>query len=84
MMNTKEELALPLKGKKNNLTKKDFLTYFAMERLTLNQSIIDDVINDFLQRIPSWPELIHRSFLSMEMKNKYLMLVEERKEKLLM
>ncbi len=79
---SKEELALPLKGKKNNLTKKDLLHYFAVERLILNQKIIDEVINDFLQKIPSWFLLIEKSFLSVKMKENYKTLVEERKTKL--
>ncbi len=34
-MNTKEEIALPLNGKKNNLTKRDLFEYFAKDRLNL-------------------------------------------------
>lgn len=83
MKDPKEELALPLKGKKNNVTKKDFLTYFAIERLALNQAIIDDILNDFLQKTSSWHQLIEHSFLSTVMKEKYQNLVYERCEKLL-
>jgi len=82
MINAKEELALPLKGKKNNLTKNDFLKYFAAERLQLNQGIIDDIINDFLIKIPHWFPLIENSFLSKQMKEKFQNLLQERKEKL--
>ncbi len=82
MLDPKEELALPLNGKKNNLTKKDFLTYFASERLKINQVIIDDVINDILLKIPSWYVLIDNSFLSKNMKENYKNLVYERKKKL--
>ena len=71
MTHPKEELALPLCGKKNNLTKKDLLTYFAVERLKLNSYIIDDVIDVFLQKIPRWQQLIKLSFLSEKMKEKY-------------
>jgi serine/threonine-protein kinase HipA len=82
MINPKEELALPLKGKKNNLTKKDFLTYFASERLKLNQIIIDEVVHDFVQKISSWLPFIEHSFLSPEMKEKYQNLVHDRSRKL--
>ncbi|WP_269447710.1 HipA domain-containing protein [Legionella hackeliae] len=82
MTNPKEELALPLKGKKNNLTKKDFLTYFAVERLKLNQKIIDEMIDNFLQITPSWYLSIDNSFLSKEMKQKYKNLLQERLDKL--
>lgn len=82
MMSPKEELALPLKGKKNNLTKKDFLIYFASERLKLNQIITDEVIDDLIQKIPSWFQFIDHSFLSIEMKEKYKNLVHERSRRL--
>lgn len=83
MRSPREELALPLKGKKNNLTQKDFLSYFAVERLQLNQAVIDDVINDFLQKIPLWYPLITSSFLSTEMQEKYKNMLEERSHKIL-
>ena len=82
MIDPKEELALPLKGKKHNLTKKDFLTYFAIERLKLNQTIIDDLINNFLLKTPSWDLLVESSFLSNKMKENYRALIQERKRKL--
>lgn len=82
MLSPQEELALPLKGKKNHLTKKDFLTYFAQERLKLNQVVINDVMNDFLQKTPSWFQMIDNSFLSIKMKEKYKKLVQKRSETL--
>lgn len=78
MVNPKEELALPLKGKKNNLTKNDFLTYFAIERLGLNQLTINDVLDSFIKQIPTWFNLIDESFLSFGMKEKYKLLVTNR------
>ncbi len=80
--NTKEEIALPLKGKKNNLTKNDFFKYFAVEKLRLNQNVIDDVIQEFNQIIPEWKKLIRLSFLSQQMQDKYLQLLNERCKKL--
>ena len=79
MTDPKEELALPLKGKKNNITKNDLLMYFASERLKLNQTIIDDVADDLLQKIPTWFSVIDASFLSETMKEKYQNLVHTRK-----
>ncbi|RUR25831.1 lpg2370 family Dot/Icm T4SS effector [Legionella qingyii] len=80
--NTKEELALPLKGKKNNLTKSDFLKYFAIEKLGLNQNVIDGIVQEFHQVIPEWRELIGLSFLSQPMQEKYLELLEQRCKRL--
>jgi serine/threonine-protein kinase HipA len=76
--NTKEEIALPLKGKKNNLTKNDFLNYFAAEKLGLNQNVIDGIIQEFHQIIPEWRKLIGFSFLSKQMQEKYIELLDQR------
>ena len=69
---------MPIRGRKNNLTKPDFFEYFAALRLGLNQKIIDGVIEEFKKAIPKWQELISISFLSQEMKVKYLLLLESR------
>lgn len=80
--NTKEEIALPIRGKKSNLTQRDILNYFAVERLRLNQKIIVGVLQEFQQAIPRWKELIQVSFLSQPMQDKYLQLLAERCERL--
>lgn len=77
-----EELALPLHGKKHNLTKKDFTHYFALERLSLNKIIIDETINSIKTTIPRWHTLIEASFLSKAMQEKYLMLLDARCKRL--
>lgn len=76
--NTKEELALPLNGKKNNLSAKDFFDYFAIERLSLNAAMIFDIKKQFQHAIPKWQVLIVNSFLSQTIRGKYLSLLEER------
>lgn len=78
----KEEIALPLNGRKNNLRRKDFIDYFAAERLGLNQSIISNVIAEIQQAIPQWKALLTVSFLSPSMRKKYLELVAQRCERL--
>lgn len=76
--NTKEEIALPLNGKKNNLTSRDFFKYFANEKLGLNMNIIDGIVQEFYQVIPKWQELIGISFLSQPMQEKYQELLKQR------
>ncbi len=76
--NTKEEIALPLNGKKNNLTRNDFVNYLAFERLGLNEKMIKEVLDEIEIAMLSWPSFIEKSFLSLEMKKKYLRLLEER------
>jgi serine/threonine-protein kinase HipA len=80
--NFREELALPLNGKKTNLTRQDFFEYFAVERLKLNQTIITEVKQAFQQTIPQWREIINASFLSQKMQEKYLHMLKERSERL--
>lgn len=66
-----EEIALPLKGKKNQLTRNDLIKYFGSERCGLNEKSIDKVLISIKYALPQWIELIEISFLSPGMKNKY-------------
>lgn len=79
---TKEELALPLGGKKNNLKKDSFIDYFAIEHLRLNQEMIANVLQEIKSAMPKWEILITNSFLSKEMQKKYLELLAERCQRL--
>jgi serine/threonine-protein kinase HipA len=80
--NSKEEIALPIRGKKNNLNKNDIFDYFAVERLGLNQKIMDEIIQEFLHAIPKWQTLIRSSFLSQNMQEKYVHLLKARCERM--
>jgi serine/threonine-protein kinase HipA len=79
---SKEEIALPLNGKKSNLKKSDLLDYFARQRLQLNQNVITDIIQEIKQALPIWKTLISHSFLSLLMKEKYLDLLARRYQQL--
>jgi serine/threonine-protein kinase HipA len=81
-VNPTEEVALPLNGKKKNLKRRDFIDYFAVERLHLNHKVIDEIMVEIKQAVPEWKELINRSFLSVSMKEKYLKLLEARCQRL--
>jgi serine/threonine-protein kinase HipA len=76
--NTKEEFALPLHGKKNNLKRKDLIDYFAKERLKLNDTIIQKTINEFINIQTTWHETIQISFLNPSLQAHYIALLEER------
>lgn len=76
--NPQEEMALSLKGKKSNFKSSDLIDYFAKERLELNNKSIDSIIVEMNKNISAWKELIEISFLSDDMKNKYLKLFENR------
>ena len=74
----REELALPLNGKKANFKRSDFIDNFAMKRLGLNKDTIEDILEEFSAVAPRFKELISVSFLSQKMKEKYALLMEER------
>lgn len=59
----KEELALPLKGKKSNLTKGDIINYFGKERLDIADVLIKKILHRFVEIWPQWQQLINTSFL---------------------
>ncbi|MFN7096924.1 MAG: HipA domain-containing protein [Gammaproteobacteria bacterium] len=81
--NAKEEIALPLNGKKNNLTHKDFISYFGQTKLDLPESVIIKTLSLLNAQLSSWQTLIRHSFLSTEMQDKYLTLLQKRAEILL-
>jgi serine/threonine-protein kinase HipA len=73
-----EETALTLKGKKKNLTKDILIDYLGLERLKLNNKVIDKTIKELQNAIPSWFELINNSFLGKDLKEDYKGLLEKR------
>lgn len=75
-----EEIALPLKGKKKNLTRKLLVTYFGKEQCGITDKIIEQTLNTIQIAIPSWFNLIDICFLSDEMKIKYKGLLLKRIE----
>lgn len=84
LMKTKEEIALPLRGKKSNLHRDDLLTYFGSERLGLSDTLIQKELNGFERAIQMWPELIRDSFLSPGMQKRYLEMISARWKRLQM
>lgn len=78
LRNPQEELALPLRGKKSKLSKGDLLSYYAHERLQINDKIFNDVMERFQKAAPLWNELLEKSFLSPEMKDAYRKVIDER------
>lgn len=73
-----EEIALPLRGKKKNLTRNLLIIYFGKEKCDLTEKVIDKVLKSIIVARPKWIEEINNSFLSSEMKEKYLELVDSR------
>jgi serine/threonine-protein kinase HipA len=73
-----EDIALTLRGKKSNLKAADFVDYYAKERLQLNEKTIAAILLQMKKATPKWKELLEISFLTDEMKEKYLELLESR------
>ncbi len=74
----KEEMALPIRGKKSRLTRNDVVDYFGRERLQINERVLNEILARFAKAIPLWRELLERSFLSAEAKLKYTIVLGER------
>ena len=73
-----EEIALPVKGEKKNLTRNILIDYFGKERCELTNKVIDNSLNIISDSIPLWMDLINISFLSDDMKKKYVGLLNTR------
>jgi serine/threonine-protein kinase HipA len=73
-----EELALPLNGKKNRLKREDFMEYFAKERLGLTDKAISRTIGELETARPLWLGLLDRCFLSDKRKAMYRSLLDLR------
>ena len=76
----KEELALSLSGRKSNLKLNDFLRSTAT--MGLEENVVLRLIDNMRKAIPKWKSLIHSSFLSEDMKDRYEHLIMSRMNRL--
>ena len=79
---TKEEIALPVNGKKSKLTPEDLIEYFGRQRLGMTEKIISQTISEFQDINSTWMRLVEVSFLSPEMKQKYARMLSSRFKRL--
>ena len=77
----KEELALTLSGKKSKFSRNHFISFGADLGLTEKQ--IQSALNRFMKNYQKAVSLLNSSFLSVEMKQNYLNLLEERFSRLI-
>lgn len=80
MPEDKEDLALTLNGKKNNLRKKDFELF--AEKLGVTQKTKDVIINKFFSSQQTLNKTIDASFLKVDTKILYKELIEQRLDRL--
>ncbi|MEI6242103.1 MAG: HipA domain-containing protein [Chlamydiota bacterium] len=78
VLKSKEEIALPIRGKKSNLNCFDLIEYFAIHRLGLGEIIIKDELMQFERSFEAWNLLISNSFLSKPYQDQYKNLIMER------
>ena len=77
-----EESALPVNGKKSNLTVKDLIEYFGKERLKLTEKIIGNTKYELQIAVRDWKRIIEKCFLPPEMKSIYINIVQKRVDRL--
>ena len=74
-----EEIALPLNGKKRNLTRRDIIDYFGSGRLGLTDKVIDKILQQFSAVMDEWISLIDASFLEDDIKKLYKEVLKKRR-----
>ncbi len=79
LKNPVEESALPVRGRKRNLSRRDLVDYLAVERCGLPAAMATADLKALLTLAErDWPEWIGRSFLSEPKRAAYLELLRER------
>ena len=82
LKNPQEEMALPIRGKRSNLTRNDLFDYFATERLRINGRVLSELLTRFQEAFSQWDELLAASFLSSKKKAAFAAVLAERKARL--
>jgi len=72
----REEVALTLNGKKQNIRRKDFIELG--KNLNIPDKVIQNTIESMYSYIPQWNSMIHKSFLNNELKKQFNELIKER------
>lgn len=78
----REEMALPLQGKKSNFNRDIFFRYFGRERLGLNEKVLGNIEDKIKAAIPGWEHLIGISFMGDEYKEAYVSVIRKRRKEI--
>ncbi len=76
MLEDKEELALPLNGKKTHIRKKDFFVYG--KECDLSLAAIEKMIQKVISMKQEYIKMIHESLLPNHLKKRFIDLIEQR------
>ena len=79
-----EEMALPIRGERIKLSRKDLVDYDEFERLGLERRAVEGVLGSIAQAFPRWNQLIDRSFLPEKLRAAYRELLVARGDRLRM
>ena len=82
LKNPQGEMALPIHGKRSNLTRNDLFNYFATERLQINARVLTEMVERFQGAFRRWDELLAASFLAPEKMTAFAAVLAERKARL--
>ena len=80
--NASEESALPLRGKKRNFTRSDWVDDLCRERLGLPSAILDPILHTLDTSRDAWVQKIDNSYLSTPAKVGYLEILSDRRSRL--
>ena len=78
-----EEMALPLAGKKRKITREILYDYYGKDQLKLTDKILAAEERNLFEKKEALMNLINISFLNSEMKIKYIELLKERYQRLI-
>ncbi len=77
-----EEIALPIAGKKNKIDRYDLIDYLGKERMGIPAKKMEEEFERMFSCYAKWNALISISFLSDAMKEKYYILMQDRKKRI--
>lgn len=77
-----EEIALPLRGKKSKLTLSDLVDYFGAERLGIPAKVLEEEMQKFENAFAVWEAILEKSFLTERLRDSYLELIAGRRKRL--
>ncbi|MFI5343365.1 MAG: HipA domain-containing protein [Chlamydiales bacterium] len=75
---TREEIALPIRGEKNKLNRNDLIDYFGLQRLKLDEKVVQNEMKRFAASLEKWDCMIQQSFLSQQARHRYAKLIQNR------
>jgi len=75
---SRDEVALPLRGKLRKLSKSDWIEYWGAERLRLPRPVMEKTLRVLSAALPAMNAMVERSFLEPAARDAYLTILEQR------